>query len=178
MKAVLDTSALISLSCAEMLRKSVELLECSLPSEVHSELRELSKYDDAEGNAASCVLEMISEGMLIQFAIAHKENVEALISADVQHGEASCFVLCVERKISLLILDDIDASFALSNKAHVQGISIRISVAVAVELCRQGRISKSQLKTVVGKLIKQRRWEGGILEVLAQNYLNNTKRDL
>ena len=176
MKAVIDTSALISLGCAEILKKSAELLECSLPSEVHSEIRELSKYDDAEGNAASRVLDMISEGKLIQLVIAHKENAEALISADVQHGEASCFVLCVERKISLLIMDDIDASFALSNKAHVQGIRMRISVAVAVELCRQGRISKSQLKTVVGKLIKQRRWEGGVLEVLAHKYLDDLQR--
>lgn len=157
-----------------IIAKSAELLECFLPSEIHSELRELSKYDDAEGNAASRVLEMISEGMLTQLALAHKKNVEALISADVQHGEASCFVLCVERKISLLIMDDVDALFALSNKAHVERIRMRISVAVAVELCRQGRMSRSQLKTIVGKLIKQRRWESGILEVLAKQYLNST----
>ncbi len=95
-----------------------------------------------------------------------------MLSGDVNRGEAECLVCCIEQKINVLVMDDVSAAYCLEGIAIANGIGIKISVAVLVEMQRQGIITKKELKNAIKKLIERRGWEGGALEILAKKYLN------
>ncbi len=173
MNAVADTSALLSLSVAEILSRTFEMIQLSIPEEVYHELLELNKYEDTEGYAAEEIINHVEKNEIILTKVQNRAKIESLLSADVQHGEAACFVLCIKKKIPCLIMDDVDAAFSLEGASRSAGISIRISAAVAVELFKKKKINLAQLKAAINKMIQLRRWEGGVLEVLAKKYLEN-----
>ena len=77
--------------------------------------------------------------------------------------------------IPLLVIDDVDASYALESIAMSRGVDIRISVDVIIELRRENKITKSETKEAIKKLVSRRRWESGALEVLAKKYLEDRK---
>ena len=171
MSAVADTSALVSLTVANMLDESAKDTGFSVPTEVVSELKELNKYEDVVGQAAEIILNFISENNIKHLPLENPDKIESLISSDIQHGEAACFLLCVEQNIKILIMDDVDAAFALEGIARSKNITIRISVAVVVELYKRRKITRKQLKAAVDTMIKLRRWEEVVLEVLARKYI-------
>ncbi len=175
MNAVSDTSAILSLALVDLVRKVCKIINIHVPSEVKSELLELNKYDDREGCAAEKILDLISRGAIKHVPVQNAAKVESLICADVQHGEAESFVLCMEKGMALLIIDDVDAAYALEGIARAHNITMRISVAVVIELFKKGEITLHQLKTAISTLVKQRRWEGGVLEVLAKRYLSEVE---
>lgn len=176
MKTTVDTSALISLSVVNILNKGLEVIEIYIPGEVKTELIELTKYRDVEGFAAKKVLNFLSRKKICLVKLKNKNKIESIISNDIQHGEAACFLICLENKIPILIMDDIDASYALERLAKINKIKLKISIAIIIELYKKEKINKEELKSLINKLVKQRRWQGGILEVLAKEYLNNIIR--
>ncbi len=176
MKTTVDTSALISLSIIDIINKGLEIIEMCIPWEVKTELIELTKYRDVEGFAARKVLNFISRKKIYLVKLENKNKIESMISSDIQHGEAACFLVCLENKIPILIMDDIDASYALERLAKINKIKLKISIAIIIELYKKEKITKDQLKNLINKLVKQRRWQGGILEVLAKRYLEDITR--
>src|SRR3989344_3562627 len=171
MKAVMDTSSLISLELSGILQRSLKLLQIVIPSTVKEELEEISKYSDEEGKAAKLILKLIQNKKIPQLEIKDYKKVENLLSSDVDRGEAECFVLCLENKITILIMDDVDAAYSLEGLAKVNDIKLKISVAVIIELSKKKIITKKQALRAIRKMINIREWEGGALEVLAKKYL-------
>ncbi len=172
-KAVMDTSSLVSLEMIGALKKSLEIIYITIPNAVEGEIKELAKYKDLEGKSAKAAGELIGKGSINVVEIKDQKRVENLLSRDVNRGEAECFVCCLENKISALIMDDVDAAYDLEGFAIANKIGIKISVAVLVELYFQKIVGKKELKRFVEKLIKIREWEGGALEVLSKKYLEN-----
>ncbi len=172
MKIVADTSALISLAIADLIKKSLEIVEIYIPKEVVLELTELSKYKDIEGSAARAVLELVGNKKIIVKEIKNQQKIENILNSDIHHGEAACFALCAENDIQLFIMDDVDAGYSLESIAKSHGLEIRISIAVIVELYSQNKINKTETKNAIKSLTSRRRWESGALEVLAKKYMD------
>jgi len=170
---VMDTSSLVSLEMISILKKCLKIINITTPTSVKEELKELSKYTDREGRASKEVLKFIKDRRINIIKIKNSKKVESLLSADINEGEAECLVCCLEKKINTLIMDDVDAAYRLEGLAIANNIKIKISVAVIIELLRQRKISKNEAVATVKKLIKLRKWESGVLEVLSKKYLEN-----
>lgn len=168
---VMDTSSLVSLEMIGILKKCLEIVEINIPTFVEEEVKELSKYVDREGKASKEILKLIRNKQINAIKIKNRKKAESLFSADVNKGEAKCLVCCLENKISILVMDDVDAAYRLEGISIANNIKMKISVAMIIELLRQNKISKRVAIATVKKLIKLREWEGGVLEVLSKRYL-------
>lgn len=174
-RVVMDTSSLVSLEMVGLLRRALKIVEVTIPGVVVEELEEISKFSDPEGKAAGTILKLVSERKIPVVKVRAKKKVDELLSSEVDEGEASCLVCCVERGIENLIMDDVDAAYALEGRALAGEIKLRISVAVIVELMRRKIISKKRAASAIRRMVKIREWEGGVLEVLAERYLGYVK---
>jgi len=170
-RVVADTSALVSLALAGLLEKSAETAEILIPPEVLAELRQVASFKDEEGAAAKAVLQLVSADKILVRRVKGRERLRrSIYRTDL--GEAACLQLCVENGVSLLVCDDIDASYRLEAPALAKGIRLRISAAFVAELARTGKLSKKQAMAAIRRMNKLRHWEGGALETLAEKYLN------
>jgi len=169
MKIVVDTSSLLSLEFMGILGDSFEITEVYITNTVENELREIASYKDEKSRLAKKVLKLLSEGKIKCINIK-KEAFSKYLSRNVDAGEVSCLALCILENIHLLITDDADAAYSLGKIAMHERIKIRICVAVLMELIKAGRITKLEATKKIKNLIKQRSWEGGVLEVLVMKY--------
>ncbi len=170
MKIVIDTSSLLSLEFMDIMEGSLSIIEFYITSTVEAELKEIASYDDEKSHLAKEVLNLVGKDKIRCIHIKN-ETFSKYISRSVDAGEASCLALCISYNIPFLITDDADAAYSLGRIAMQKRVKIRICVAVLIELIRAGIITKSEAKEKVGTLIKQRGWEGGVLEVLVKRYL-------
>lgn len=170
MKVVADTSSLMSLEFMEILSEVFSIADVYITSVVEAELKEISSFSDEKSRIAKSILKYVHDGK-IKYIRIKNSSFSSYISRNVDAGEASCLALCILKKISFLITDDADAAYSLGRIAMQKGIKIRICVAVLMELVKANKISKSEAKRKIEKLIKKRSWEGGVLEVLAKKYL-------
>lgn len=169
----MDTSSLISLKAIEVLEFASENIEIMVTSAVVEELREMSKVSDREGEAAGKILELVSKEKISVAEIDSKERVQEVTSSRVDKGEATCFILCQEKEIKNLIMDDVEAASRLEGRAIREGIRQKISVAVIMELVERELITREEAKKSIEKLKNMRDWRGGVLEVLADKYLSS-----
>ena len=176
MKIVADTSALLSLAMTTLLENSLKLLEVCTTKEIEVELKELGKYADQEGKAAATLLNTINSRRIRVINVRRQHKIEELITADINHGEASCFIACLEHGISTILIDDANAIHSLENIAEAKKIKLKLSVAVLVELLNKGVITKNKAKLAIRKMIETRGWEGGALEVLIKKHLKDVFR--
>jgi len=172
MKIVVDTSSLLSLEFMGILEDSFEITEIHITNTVEAELKEIAGYNDEKSHMAKNVLKLVSGGKIKCINIKN-EAFSKHLSRNVDAGEASCLALCILENISLLITDDADAAYYLGRIAMQKGIEVRICVAVLIELIKSNKISKSEGKFKLEKLVKKRGWEGGVLEVLVKRYLED-----
>lgn len=170
-RVVMDTSSLVSLEMIGLLRRALRIIEVVIPKVVVKELEEISKFSDPEGKAAKNILKLVDERRISVVKVRAKKKVDGLLSSEVDEGEASCLICCVEKGIENLIMDDADAAYELEGRALAAEIKLRISVAVIVELMRKKIISKKKAASAIKRMVKIREWEGGVLEVLAKKYL-------
>lgn len=172
-KVVLDTSSIISLSLIGLLVKCQQIFEVTIPKSVIRELKDVSTYKDVIGRAAEDVLKQVKQKKISVYSVKNKKKVKNLLSSDVSLGEAECFMCCVENKIKVLVMDDIDAMYSLEDTALANDIETNISVWLIAELVNNKIITKEDSVKYIKKLIKTREWKGGVLEVLANKYLEN-----
>ena len=170
-KVVLDTSSIISLSLIGLLAKCLQNFEIIIPKSVIKELKDASTYKDAIGKVATDVVKLITQGKIVVYSVKDHGNVRSLLSSDVGLGEAECLVCCIENKIPLLVTDDIDAMYSLEDIAVINDIETNISIWLLAELEGNRIITKENAVTYIKRLIKLREWEGGVLEVLSEKYL-------
>ncbi len=167
----MDTSSLVSLELIGILKKSLKILEITIPEVVKNELKELGKYQDKEGKSAKRILGLIKKGKIKVVKIKNRKKTEKLLSKNVDQGESECIICCIENEIKTLIMDDVSAAYELEGFAISKDIKLKISIAVLIELYREKMLNSKQLLSCVKKLIKTREWEGGVLEILAKKYL-------
>ena len=173
-QVVMDTSSMVSLELIGALKPSLAITKVFVPFAVRKELEEISIYADKEGKAAKNCLYMIENKSIEVCRIKDEKKVGKLLSSNVNRGEAECFVCCLENEIKMLIMDDVDAAYALEGLAISHDIKIRISVSVLMQLHKQKLIEKKKLQNYIKDLIKIREWEGGVPEVLADKYLDDS----
>ncbi|MFW6111119.1 MAG: hypothetical protein ACOC6H_03690 [Thermoproteota archaeon] len=170
MKAVMDTSALISLQVAHLIPKALQITQIVVPPLIVEELKEMSSYPDQEGQAAHTLLHLIRKERIEEIETQNKKKVKSLLSADVDPGEAECLVCCLENQIGLLIIGDVDAAYALQSYTKIHNVDLKISVAVISELVQREKITPQQALKAVKKISHIREWQGGVLQVLARKY--------
>jgi predicted nucleic acid-binding protein len=174
MKIVADTSSLLSLEFMGILDDSFEITEVYITNTVEAELKEIASYKDEKSRLAKNVMKHI-RGSKIKCIIIKNETFSKNLSRNVDAGEASCLALCILENISLLLTDDADAAYSLGRIAMQNRIKIRICVAVLMELIKDGKITKIKAIKKMRNLIKQRSWEGGVLEVLVMKYIDENE---
>ncbi|MEK6958396.1 MAG: hypothetical protein AABW99_05455 [archaeon] len=168
-KAVADTSALVSLSFSGQLAPASKALHIFVPMQVKKELEEIAAFADEKAAAAKEALSIIKSGA-IQAKTVDAKKAEALVNKNVDFGEAECFQLATEREIPVMLMDDLNAGFALEGMAKARGISIKISAAAVVELANRKQITKKTAKESLLKMVKRRNWEKTTLEYLIHKY--------
>lgn len=166
----MDTSSLISLGISGLLPDCLEIVEIMVPRAVVEELKEIGKFKDEEGKTARKALKLIEEGKIEKSKKYDDEKITPILSSDVDRGEAECFLLCLGEGINTLVMDDVDAGYALEGRAVARDIRLKISVTLVSELVRQGRITEKRTLKAVRKISEIREWEGGVLELLAKKY--------
>lgn len=174
MKIVADTSSLLSLGFMDILVDSFNITEVYITDTVEAELKEIASYRDEKSRLSRKILKHVHEGKIRCIHIKDTAF-RQYISRSVDTGEASCLALCISGNIPFLITDDADAAYYLGRITMQKGIKIRICIAVLIELIKAKIISSQQAREKVEKLIKQRGWEGGVLEVLVKKYMEGTQ---
>lgn len=169
-KTVADASALVSLAFSGQLKLVAETIQLLAPVQVKKELEELAEFEDEKATAAKTVLGLINDKKILVQSVADPKKAKALVNKNIDYGEAECFRLAVEKKISTLLMDDLNASYSLDSLAKARSVSIKLSAAVIVELVNQQKISKKQAKESLLKMIQHRNWEKKTLEYLIQKY--------
>jgi len=172
MKIVVDTNSLLSIGFMEVLDETLDIAEVYITGIVLKELKEIAGYDDEKSDIAKRIMKLVKDGKIKCFHIKNEQFLKYL-SRNVDAGEASCLALCISGRVQFLITDDADAAYSLGRIAMQKGIKIRICVAVLIELVKAGIITRSDAKEKMEKLIQQRGWEGGVLEVLVKRYLED-----
>lgn len=169
-KAIADTSALVSMAFSGQLELVATTIRLSVPGQVKKELEELAQFEDEKGKAAKTILELIKNNKISLQAVAGSKKTESLVNKNIHYGEAECFQLAVEQKISVLLLDDLNASYALDGLSKARSISLKLSAAAIIELVNQQKISKKQAKESLLRMVQHRSWEKTTLEYLIQKY--------
>lgn len=171
MKAVLDTSALISLETIELLEPALESIEVLTTFQVVDELESMIEFEDRLAERAESVIRYVDEEKLEVVEIS-EEKIDRVMSESksVDKGEASCFLCAKESKVENLVMDDVAAASSLEGEAMREGIHQRISAAVIVELMQNEVISKERAREALDCLIEDRDWRGSVLEVLAEEH--------
>lgn len=168
---VADTSALVSMALSGQLELAVKNISFSVPKMVNRELQEIGNYRDIEGKAAKKALVLIKANKIQLKAIKNNKGAGSLVDKNTDLGEAECLVLAEKEKIPVILMDDVNAAYALNGLAKAKNITIKISAAAIVELIKTGKLSKRQGIEALRKMIKNRRWEKSVLEYLIQKYL-------
>lgn len=171
-RIVADTSALISLSLSSQLDLIVMEMAIFCPEAVKDELLEVSEFPDEEGKAAKHVLRFIKKNAIQPVLIKNQARAGKLVDKNIDFGEAECFILAQENGFEIILMDDINAAYALSGLAKASNISIKISAAVIVELMKEKKLSKKQGIESLQKMIKNRQWEKSVLEYLIKKYID------
>lgn len=164
MRAVADTSSLLSLEFMGILDEALGIAEVHTTGIVEDELKESAGFNDEKSRIAKRVLKLIQSGKIKRFDVKS-------VPYSKYVPTNTCLGLCISGKIPFLITDDADAAYYLGRTALQKGIKIRTCTAVLMELIRSGRLSRSAAKEKLEELIQKRSWEGGVLEVLARRYL-------
>lgn len=172
-KVVCDTSSLITISMVNLIKKCLDIFDIIIPIAVIKEIKEASKYADNVGKSAKKLLNLIDKDKIKTYKIKNKNKVKNLLSSNINEGEAECIICCTENNVKYLIMDDIDAMYHLEDVALANKIETNISIWLLVELTRNKIITKKTLISTIKKMIKIRKWEGGVLEVLSRKYLEN-----
>jgi len=146
---VADTSALVSLSTAEVLETLLDEYDVHVPREVIDELEETAEYDDRHGDAARSVLCMRDE-----FTVHNIED-EPLVSSRVDEGEAGCAHLANEIGADYLLTDDLRALPELQTLVDAE---VAISPIVLKALVKRGVLENSEAKERLDEIADDRSW--------------------
>lgn len=148
---VADTSALISLSTADVLETVLAEFEVHTTTDVVDELEETAEYDEVHGSAAAAVVEQI-DGLTV-----HGAQNASIRSSRIDAGEASCLALDQDISPEFLITDDLRA---LPELQTVATADVAISPIVLKALVRRDVLNREEARSKLDRLAHSRDWLG------------------
>lgn len=148
---ILDTTALISLSIAEVLGKNIEQYSVYTTEEVVSELEEIAQEDDYLAKAAAKTLQY-REKLTI-----HKTEFERFQTSRIDSGEASCIALTRELDADFLLTDDLHAMAEIKELSLSE---VAISPIMLQAMAENSSISKDAALNKLDDLAQKRDWMG------------------
>lgn len=148
---VADTSALISLSSADVLETVLAEFDVHTTARVVDELEETADYDDIHGTAATAVLEQKDELTI------HEEGNPSIRSSRIDAGEASCLALEQEIEPDFLLTDDLRALPELQSVATAR---VAISPIVLKALVKRDVLTADEATQNLDQLVDARDWLG------------------
>jgi len=151
-RLVFDTSALISLEVANLMNKTSETFQVFIPKKVEEELKEVAKYEDVHGKAASRIskierIEVKEVGEISRHLIY------------VDEGEAEALELAKSIEADYLICDDYESFWYLSENFE----KTVFSVFVVRYLCEQEIINMEEGWNFIKVIRERRTWGDNII---------------
>ena len=145
-----DTSALISLGHTKAINEINNLFLITTSSGVIAELKNISKADDADGNAAK---EWLKKSKSWEIINVKREK----------HAEDEVFSICKKKNL-LLVTDDIKAI-----KRFDDEIDCFYSVHIIYSLYKKEVITKELALVSIEKMRQDRSWGNNIIYVTSQS---------
>lgn len=168
-----DTSALISLEVGNVLEDSFQIFDYLIPKKVRKEIEDISSYGDDAAIAAEKIIDHIKTGHIKEFAVKGKDEVERILKNEktIDIGEAESLILAKERKIGILLTDDLRSLKALKDLSN--GIRIHLSVYVITRLVLERIINRSNALECLSKISEKRSWENSAIYEKAKEYIKD-----
>lgn len=148
---VTDTSALVTLTTADVLKTVVEEFDVHTTETVFEELKETANYNDLHGNASKKIIQNKED-----FTI-HTVSQDKFQSSRVDEGEGSCAILANNLEANFLVTDDLKA---LPELQTLSNTNVAISPIVLKALVKRGVLSKEEALQKLDKAAEDRNWLG------------------
>lgn len=162
---ILDTTAFLSLSIAEILEKTIEQHQVHTTQKVISELEEITREKDYLAEAATKTLQH-KEKINI-----HETEFERFQTSRIDSGEASCLALTQEIKADFLLTDDLHAMAEIKKLSTTE---TAISPTLLQSMVKNNTISKQTALEKLDKLAETRDWlETPIYQKAKQQFKEN-----
>lgn len=157
MKYVVDTGALLSLSCSIYFKLLLQEYTFSITPEVQFELEQFSQYDDFLGQKAQEIIKLKLE----------KITPVTVLSLPLEKAECEVFFVAKEKR-SIAITDDVHAARVLFEKTKIKA---KPSFYLLLLLYQKKKISKENLIIDIKSVLNYRNWLGGTLEEYASRLI-------
>ncbi len=157
---VFDTSALITLGIAGLIREVLDEINIFVTRGVVDELKAFAKFNDKYGKASREVL--LYEN---NFVILECEIKEVIVS--IQEIDNGLYNLAKEKNLAL-ITDDIKLYRKVCEK-----IKVDFSTSILVALIIAGKLDKERALGLLEELRELRNWRNNIIYLTARNEIEN-----
>ena len=166
-----DTPALLSLEMGSILDHSCDLFSYMIPNVVHSELKDISVFNDDHSAASKRILGYIEDDQIRIVNIKNETTVDEMVNdfSTIDRGEAESLVLAQENDIDILITDDLRSLGAL--KKLSKGVRIHLSVYVISRIVLSGDIQKRDAFRALNRIASVRSWENAAIYRKAIEYI-------
>jgi len=166
---VADTSALVSLAvpraeaavgtdASDPFQYLLTSCDVFVPSEVVTELRDITQYQDIHGGAASNVLAARGH-YTVEDPYEREETPDSRPMFGLNDGETDGVVLANTLAVDGFLTDDFDgANFPLIH-AVLQGTRIVPTARLIVDFARNGHLSPEEARTLITTISPHRSWE-------------------
>lgn len=148
---VADTSALISLTIAECLDEFITEFDVLTTATVIGELEDVASYDDADGAAATSVLDQQHR------LIVHTVTEEVPETSRIDEGEGTCVVIASQQSADFLVTDDLRA---LPELQQLTDADVAISPIVLRALVQRDVLEREDAIRRLEGLARTRGWLG------------------
>ncbi|QGA80917.1 PIN domain-containing protein [Candidatus Nanohalobium constans] len=159
---ILDTTAFISLSIAEILEETIKQHSVHTTEEVISELEEISQQDDYLAEAAENALQSKEEINIHQLEFGRFQTNR------IDSGEASCLALTREIDPDFLFTDDLHA---MAEIKKLSSSEVAISPIMLQSMVKNNSITKETASNKLDKLMETRDRMGTPIYRRAKNQL-------
>jgi len=160
---VVDTSAFISLTIADVLDSVLTEYDIHTTQHVIDELRTTAEYDDVHGTAADHVLTKTRH--ITVDAVDDPE----LRTSRIDTGGATCIQIVQRREADFLITDDLRALPELQQLTDAQ---VAISPLLLRALVKRGVLTNDEARERLEKMAASRDWLGAPIYRRAQQLFN------
>jgi predicted nucleic acid-binding protein len=162
---ILDTSAFISLSMADLMERVVEDYSVHTTQEVISELEQTAREEDRVSDAASQVLSC-RESIEV-----HSQSFERFETSRLDSGEASCVALTREVDADFMLTDDLRA---MAEIKKLSTLEVAISPFMIVAMAKNDVLSREEALEKIEKLAENRDWLGTPIYQRAKKQFENS----
>ncbi|WP_101296525.1 hypothetical protein [Halegenticoccus soli] len=146
---VADTSALISLATADVLRLVLEEFDVHTTETVVTELEDTAEHTDVHGEAAETVLELLDQITI------HGSQEQSFESSRIDRGEGSCSRLSQGLDAEFLLTDDLRA---LPELQILTDARVAISPIVLRALVKRGVFTNEDAVAILERVAERRDW--------------------